>query len=150
MSKKHIIKEKRHLPKIQGKENKMKKIKIKICICLLLMFSVFINGCVKNEPPEPIPFSSDEWINGEWKERYRMLEDLENNYELIGMSREEIDEMLGEYSIRCDAFVSDYGEVDYHLGFDVREDYWEGAEVILIGFKDEIVVKYEYEYLSWL
>ena len=68
--------------------------KIKICICLLVLFSIFINGCSKNEPPEPIPFSSDEWINGEWKERYRMLEDLENNYELIGMSREEMTEKL--------------------------------------------------------
>ena len=127
--------------------------KRKIChlsLALLAIFSIIINGCEKNEPLEPIPFSSDEWINGEWKERYRMLEDLENNYELIGMSRDEIDEMLGVYSIRCAAVGSDYGEVDYHLGFDVREDYWEGTEVILIGFKDDIVVKYEYEYLSWL
>lgn len=128
--------------------DKMKK--IKICICVLLMFSVFINGCVKNEPLEPIPFSSDEWINGEWKERYRMLEDLENNYELIGMSREEIDEMLGEYAIRCNASVIDDEDGDYELGFEVREDYWEGIEVLLISFKDNIVVKYEYEYLSWL
>ena len=127
--------------------------KRKIChlsLALLAIFSIIISGCEKNEPLEPIPFSSDEWINGEWKERYRMLEDLENNYELIGMSREEIDEMLGAYLIRCDAFVSDNGEVDYHLGFDVRDDYWEGIEVLLIGFKDDTVVKYEYEYLSWL
>ena len=114
------------------------------------MFSVFINGCVKNEPLEPIPFSSDEWINGVWKERYRMLEDLENNYELIGMSREEIDEMLGAYLIRCNASVSDNEDGDYQLGFDVREDYWEGIEVLLIWFEDNIAVKYEYEYLSWL
>ena len=127
--------------------------KRKIChlsLALLAIFSIIINGCEKNEPLEPIPFSSDEWINGEWKERSRMLDDLENNYELIGMSREEIDEMLGAYLIRCDAFVSDNGEVDYHLGFDVRDDYWEGIEVLLIGFKDDTVVKYEYEYLSRL
>ena len=127
--------------------------KRKIChlsLALLAIFSIIINGCEKNEPLEPIPFSSDEWINGDFKERSRMLDDLENNYELIGMSREEIDEMLGAYLIRCDAFVSDNGEVDYHLGFDVRDDYWEGIEVLLIGFKDDTVVKYEYEYLSWL
>ena len=127
--------------------------KRKIChlsLALLVIFSIIINGCEKNEPLEPIPFSSDEWINGDFKERSRMLDDLENNYELIGMSREEIDEMLGAYLIRCDAFVSDNGEVDYHLGFDVRDDYWEGIEVLLIGFRDDIVVKYEYEYLSWL
>ena len=127
--------------------------KRKIChlsLALLVIFSIIINGCEKNEPLEPIPFSSDEWINGDFKERSRMLDDLENNYELIGMSREEIDEMLGAYLIRCDAFVSDNGEVDYHLGFDVRDDYWEGIEVLLIGFKDDTVVKYEYEYLSWL
>ena len=127
--------------------------KRKIChlsLALLAIFSIIINGCAKNEPLEPISFSSDEWINGEWKERYRMLEDLENNYDLVGMSRDEIEELLGEYSVRSEDVGSDYNVVEYYLGFSIREDYWEGTEVILIGFKDDIVVKYEYEYLSWL
>ena len=127
--------------------------KRKIChlsLALLVIFSIIINGCEKNEPLEPIPFSSDEWINGEWKERYRMLEDLENNYELIGMSRDEIEELLGEYSVRSEDVGSDYNVVEYYLGFSIREDYWEGIEVLLIGFRNDIVVKYEYEYLSWL
>ena len=127
--------------------------KRKIChlsLALLAIFSIIINGCAKNEPLEPIPFSSDEWINGEWKERYRMLEDLENNYDLVGMSRDEIEELLGEYSVRSEDVGSDYNVVEYYLGFSIREDYWEGIEVLLIGFRDDIVVKYEYEYLSWL
>ena len=127
--------------------------KRKIChlsLALLVIFSIIINGCAKNEPLEPIPFSSYEWINGEWKERYRMLEDLENNYDLVGMSRDEIEELLGEYSVRSEDVGSDYNVVEYYLGFSIREDYWEGIEVLLIGFKDDIVVKYEYEYLSWL
>ena len=131
----------------------MKKRKVYILLIVILLIailSIFINSYQKKESQKPIPFSSDEWINGDFKERSRMLDDLENNYELIGMSREEIDEMLGAYLIRCDAFVSDNGEVDYHLGFDVRDDYWEGIEVLLIGFKDDTVVKYEYEYLSRL
>ena len=56
--------------------------KRKIChlsLALLAIFSIIINGCEKNEPLEPIPFSSDEWINGDFKERSRMLDDLENN-----------------------------------------------------------------------
>ena len=127
--------------------------KRKIChlsLALLAIFSIIINGCAKNEPLEPIPFSSYEWINGEWKERYRMLEDLENNYDLVGMSRDEIEELLGEYSVRSEDVGSDYNVVEYYLGFSIREDYWEGIEVLLIGFRDDIVVKYEYEYLSWL
>ena len=127
--------------------------KRKIChlsLALLVIFSIIINGCEKNEPLEPIPFSSYEWINGEWKERYRMLEDLENNYDLVGMSRDEIEELLGEYSVRSEDVGSDYNVVEYYLGFSIREDYWEGIEVLLIGFRDDIVVKYEYEYLSWL
>lgn len=129
---------------------KVKKYILLIVILLIAILSIFINSYQKKESQKPIPFSSYEWINGEWKERYRMLEDLENNYDLVGMSRDEIEELLGEYSVRSEDVGSDYNVVEYYLGFSIREDYWEGIEVLLIGFRDDIVVKYEYEYLSWL
>lgn len=121
-----------------------------ISVIAVMIILLFIVPFIKKQSTKPISFSSEKWISGNWKERYRMLEDIEQNYELIGMSADEIEEFLGIYSIRCEPYIGEEGIVDYHLGFEVREDYWEGIEVLLISFKNDIVVNYNYAYLSEL
>ena len=126
---------------------KSKKNLIYICLSVvLLLIGVFFKTQQKN----PLSFSTKKWINEDATERYRMLDDLISNYNLIGMRSDEVKILLGNYSIRRKAFTSDAGSVDYHWGYIIRYDNWEGTEVLLIGFKDDIVVKYELAYLSEL
>lgn len=126
---------------------KIKKNLIYICLSIvLLIIGIFFRTQQKN----PLSFSTKKWINEDATERYRMLDDLISNYNLIGMHSDEVKILLGNYSIRHKAFTSDAGSVDYYWGYIIRYDNWEGKEVLLIGFKDDIVVKYELVYLSEL
>ena len=95
-------------------------------------------------------FSAENWMSVDSDQRYHMLEDLYAKVELIGMSSNEVEDLLGMYGVRCEAYWSDEGKCDYHWGYRVRYDSWEGAEYLLISFKDDIVVGYELEYGSEL
>lgn len=120
-------------------------------IAALIVFVVIILllFCCKKE--EPITeFSTENWKSVEGDQRYHMLEDLYTEVELIGMTADEVEELLGEYCIRCEAYWSDMGKCDYHWGYSVRYDSWYGDEYLLINFKDDKVVGYELEYGSEL
>ena len=124
--------------------------KKKVCV-LIGIFMIFVVGFIlKQNQNSEIIFSSEKWIASKDTERYCMFADFENNYELIGMNKEEIQSLLGEYSIRKEADFSDANMVDFHWGYIIREDAWEGMEVLLIGFKDDVVIKYEKVFLSEL
>ena len=115
-----------------------------ICITIILL----LYNCKKNNPIAE--FSVDNWMAVEQNQRYHMLEDLYVEVELVGMSSNEVEELLGKYSISHEAYLSDEGQCDYHWGYMVRYDSWEGDEYLLISFKDNIVVSYELEYGSEL
>ena len=120
-------------------------------IAALIVFIVIILlfFCCKKE--EPITeFSTENWQFVERKQRYHMLDDLHAEVELVGMTADQVEQLLGECSIRCEAYWSDMGKCDYHWGYWVRNDSWEGIEYLLISFKDDIVVSYELEYGSEL
>lgn len=132
---------------VLSKKNKKKLIYICIGVVILLIFvRIFFSA----PQEQSLPFSTERWINGDDTERYRMLDDLTANYNLIGMHTDEVKTLLGDYDVGHGAFLSDAGTVDYHWGYVIRFDDWEGREVLLIGFKDDIVVKYELAYLSEL
>lgn len=46
-----------------------------------------------------------------------MLDDLNAEVELVGMTVDEVEQLLGECSIRCEAYWSDMGKCDYHWGY---------------------------------
>ena len=115
-----------------------------MCTIIILLLC----GCGNNTPITE--FSSDNWMSVEMEQRYHMLEDLYVSVELVGMSSDEVEELLGKYSISHEAYLSDERKYDYHWGYVVRYDSWEGYEYLLINFKDDIVVDYELEYGSEL
>lgn len=124
----------------------MKRWKI---IATWIVFVVIIFGLYSCKEDEPITeFSTENWQSVERKQRYHMLEDLHAEVELVGMTADEVEQLLGECSIRCEAYWSDMGKCDYHWGYSVRYDSWYGDEYLLINFKDDIVVSYELEYAS--
>lgn len=117
-----------------------------IVICTTI--TLLLYGCGTNNPSTE--FSADNWLSVEQDQRYHMLEDLHAKVELVGMSSDEVEELLGKYSISHGAYLSDEGRYDYHWGYVVRYDQWEGDEYLLIHFKDDVVVDYELEYGSEL
>lgn len=122
-----------------------------IYICFGIVIFVFCVGIFfEYQRRQPLPFSTEKWINEDDTKRYRMLDDFTRNYDLIGMSADEVEILLGEYSIRCDAFPSDAGKIDCYWGYIIRHDAWEGKEVLLIGLQNGMVVNYERAHLSEL
>lgn len=121
-----------------------KKTLLVICVIIILVLC----GCGKNNAITE--FSTDNWMAVEQEQRYYMLEDLYAKVELVGMSSDEVEELLGQYSISHEAYLSDEGKYDYHWGYMIRDDSWEGYEYLLINFKNDIVVDYELEYGSEL
>ncbi len=120
----------------------------RIATLIMCVAAIILCGCGKNTPTTE--FSSDNWLSIEPKQRYHMLEDLYIEVELVGMSSDEVEELLGTYSISHGPYLSDEGRYDYHWGYTIRYDQWEGYEYLLINFKDDIVVDYELEYGSEL
>lgn len=118
-------------------------------ILLLVIGIVIILLLHRGKKDEPITdFTVENWKSVEWNQRYHMLEDLYAEVELVGMTADEIELLLGMYDVRCEACWSDEGKSDYHWGYSVRDDWWEGDEYLLIDFKDDIVAGYELEYGS--
>lgn len=124
------------------------KRRIIIVVLIIGIVILFLFSLKKDNPITE--FSSESWQAVEREQRYHMLDDLYTEVELIGMTVDEVEQLLGEYSIRCEAYWSDAGKCDYHWGYWVRNDSWEGIEYLLISFKDDIVVSYELEYGSEL
>lgn len=120
--------------------------KEKIATIVVFIFLILLCGCKENNPITE--FSTENWYEVEWKQRYHMLEDLYEEVDLVGMSAAQIEELLGKYSVSHDAYWSDFGTADYHWGYGVRYDWWYGDEYLFISFKDDIVVGYELEYGS--
>lgn len=121
-----------------------------IYICLGIVILIFSISIFLYQRRQSLTFSTEKWINGADTERYRVLDDFTRNYNLIGMSADDVKILLGEYSIRREAFPSDEKRVDYYWGYIIRYDDWEGMEVLLIGLKDDVVVNYGRTYLSEL
>lgn len=121
---------------------KRQNIIVALIICIVIFLLYF--NCKKEEPITE--FSVENWQSVEADQRYHMLNDLYTDVDLIGMTSDEVKELLGEYCIRCEAYWSDAGKCNYHWGYSVRYDSWNGDEYLLISFKDDIVVSFELEY----
>ena len=68
----------------------MKKI---ICFLLIITY-VVLSGC--SFPFTDRKFSTEKWIQTEDSQKYHYIKDLKDNYNLIGMTSQEVRELLGE------------------------------------------------------
>lgn len=62
-----------------------------VTISAVALLSILI-GC----QPDHKPFDSNAWINGDYRERGRMSDDLLNNHPLEGRTVAELEKLLGE------------------------------------------------------
>lgn len=102
-------------------------------IGVLILIGFVLKGKITHEK-----FDSDKWKNWtesetEWSLRWDMMNSLRNNYELKGMSKKQILELLGEPESKTDS------EFAYYLGYSKR-----GINTgrLTIKFENNKVVEY--------
>jgi len=131
-------------------QNLIKKYTIFIIVVLIvIVISILFVFNPKTEHKAQIPFDSNKWKTIEKIERYTMYDDLVNNCNIIGMNCSEVEQLLGEKSISYDP-NEDASDNDYYWGYTIRRDSFEGDEVLLIHFENNIVSEVEKEYLEYL
>ena len=122
----------------------MKKI-----ICLLLIITyVVLSGC--SFPFADRKFSTEKWIQTEDSQKYHYIKDLKENYNLIGMTSQEVRELLGEpydEKVKGQVGFEEYSthddRTDMIFYYRLREDIISGWEIYLIRFKNNVVFETE-------
>ena len=127
----------------------MKKI-VLIMLCVLLCFSVC--GCAFSDRK----FSTEKWIQTEDSQKYHYIKDLKDNYNLIGMTSQEVRELLGKpyrEILKGEVGFGDYSTLneraDKFFYYRIRDDIWVGWKIYLIRFKDDIVFETETGVEDW-
>lgn len=117
-----------------------------ICIGIIWGMVNFARGPVEHT----MEFSAEKWLSVDELQRYQMLDDLYAKVELVGMTKEEVEKVLGVPDQYCGWYESDGDKYDDHWAYWVQETLWDGIVCLLINFKDGIVVDYELEQVSEL
>ncbi|MEE0675071.1 MAG: hypothetical protein UCN61_04315 [Ruminococcus sp.] len=123
---------------------------ILIIFCVILCFSVC--GCSLGDRK----FSTEEWIQTEDSQKYHYIKDLKENYNLIGMTSQEVKELLGEpYDeiAKGEPGFGDYSTLDEKADkffyYRIRDDILSGWNIYLIKLKDNIVFETETGVEDW-
>lgn len=93
---------------------------------VLIFLIPLILGCSLADEIESRPFDSESW-NNDPEHRYEMIDDLMNNYLILGISRSEVEAIIGK-AVTC-----------YYLGSD---SYRYNNELYLEYENDVLVNKY--------
>ena len=128
---------------------------MKRIICLLLIITcVIISGC--SLPFADRKFSTEKWIQAEDGQKYHYIKDLEENYNLIGMTSQEVRELLGEpydEKVKGQVGFEEYSthddRTDMIFYYRLREDIISGWEIYLIRFKNNVVFETETGVEDW-
>lgn len=126
---------------ITEKEIKKAKIINYSCLGIILFFIVFfiVLALIISVYSHYIhTFTQFKWEN-DIERRSLIVKDLFNDYELIGMTTQEIEDLLGKNNNDFGCFVQENRYV-YYLG---AERTIIDSEWLLIDFKDDLVVGYE-------
>ncbi|MGF7018743.1 hypothetical protein M2145_002518 [Lachnospiraceae bacterium PF1-21] len=89
-------------------------------------------------------FTVERWEKSKNEKRYQYIESLEEKYELEGMSRSEVEELLGSPS-HTEIESGIIKEYEYRIADDVMV----GWRVYRILFTDEIVMKAKTDVEDW-
>jgi hypothetical protein len=69
---------------------------------LLALLVLVAAGCIERDA-EHIPFNREDWINGDWRTRGKMVDHLIRDSLLIGKTSEEVEQLLGEQDEECES-----------------------------------------------
>lgn len=124
---------------------KIKIIIVSIIIIILLMIILNIKNIQWDDKKiENLTFTSADWKKTKKYERYKYLESMNLQYELIGMTSEEIITLLGEPDKN-----NDTGDERYTYMYLVKKDDWMGPLYYEINFEDNIVYKHKIVEDNW-
>lgn len=114
-------------------------------VFLVMVSCILVTGCSKQK--SQIPFESEKWISSEFTERYRMVDDLEENFNIIGMSLDEVKDVLGAPDLNYDP-DGDNTNSNFYVGYGIRNDEINGEEILLLKFEDSKMESFEKAYLG--
>lgn len=110
----------------------MNKLRIPLLVLVVIMAAFFLKGRIVHEK-----FDSTIWktanlnLEENWSLRWDMMNDLRNKYKLVGMTKREIIDLLGEGGEPSSL------EFTYYLGYSKRGI---NTGTLLITFNDEDIV----------
>ena len=87
-------------------------------------------------------FSTEKWSNENWNSfRYFMIDDLEDTYDLVGMTKEEVQSILGQEDVEIEWLVTDYA-----IGYSVREGFMDWYYYYIYLDENDVVIRTEFNY----
>lgn len=128
---------------------------MKRILCFLLIITCFVlSGCSVLFTDRK--FSTEKWIQTEDSQKYHYIKDLEENYNLIGMTSQEVRELLGKpyrEILKGEVGFGDYSTLneraDKFFYYRIRDDIWVGWKIYLIRFKDDVVIEARTDIEDW-
>lgn len=122
----------------------MKSNKKKICIFAVIILIIIAGVGIHNYNTK---FITEKWTDiSNLDGRIKWIEDLEKKYSIIGMSNDEIEQILGSPSMKTNPNkqkeYQDFEEegADEYWCYRVKDDILAGWKIYLLGFKDGKVV----------
>ncbi len=124
--------------------------KRKISIVIIIAFVIISAVIYKNREDYHIAreYSAEKWMNSQMNDRYLLMDDFFDKYNLVDMKIDDVYMLLGEYDVMQEAYISEKGLIDYHIGYIIRKDKMSGYEVLLLDIKDSSVISYKMLYLG--
>ncbi len=87
-------------------------------------------------------FSTEKWSNENWNSfRYLMIDDLKGTYDLVGMTKEEVQTILGQEDVELEMLVTDYA-----IGYSVRNGFMDWYYYYIYLDKNDVVIRTEFNY----
>lgn len=87
-------------------------------------------------------FTTEKWTNENWNGfRYLMIDDLEEKYNLVGMTKEEIYNILGEEEADLEMLIK-----EYVICYLVRDVFLDGYYYYIYFDENDVVVRTELNY----
>lgn len=93
-------------------------------------------------------FTTEKWINTSDADKYHYVDDLLENYDLVGKTSQEIEALLGEKYIHTkdDLGFSEYvdtekEDIDAFCYYRIEDHPLDGWRILLIKYKDNVVVE---------
>ena len=106
-----------------------------IYVIILLLITLGIRQYFKT-------FSTEKWSNENWNSfRYLMIDDLEDTYDLVGMTKEEVQSILGQEDVELEWLIT-----DYEIGYSVIDGFMEGYYYYIYLDENDVVVRTELNY----
>lgn len=101
-----------------------------IYIIIIILLTIGIKNYFKT-------FSTEKWSNDNWNSfRYLMIEDMENKYDFIGMTKDEVYSVLGKEDKKLEELLG-----EYVICYSMRNGFLEGDYYQIFLNEDDIVTK---------